>query len=497
MMMHSDGYRAAHAACSWTSPTRCATGASSSSTRAATRAPTSPSAVSQSSRSSPGIRTGLEDPFLPIFEGVARPGPAAAPGRGDRGRRGEPGAARSRVGSRRALPAVGPCARGSGSSSTRSPGSAAVTRSRDPTTRPSSGRRSLAVPSRSRPAAPRRRSGVLAPAAGEIELLSWAGLMGEDEARGAGIEPARDRRSARRDDRGRHAGGGGGAGRRRGGAPALRGRRRNGGGRARRRGQPGACARHPGGREDALRRLRRQPGQRRTAGAARAPRRPARDRRGRGHGHGRGGAARRDPSPRGCTAGPACPSSRGSCRAARHARAESDRAAQAAIAGHVVDRVLDGRLCLVGPGTTTRAIMAALGLAKTVLGVDVLRGSELVESDADEERLLELLDTVPSGTARVVVTPVGGQGFLFGRGNQQLSPRVLERAGPRERRRRRDGGEAGGARRPAPARGHRRRGDGREARRLRPYRGGLRPRGRVPDLCRVETSRGRGRGRAG
>ena len=110
--------------------------------------------------------------------------------------------------------------------------------------------------------------------------------------------------------------------------------------------------------------------------------------------------------------------------------AESDRSAQAAIAGHVIDRVLDSRLCLVGPGTTTRAIMTALGLAKTVLGVDVLRGRELVESDADEERLLELIDTVSAGTARVVVTPVGGQGFLFGRGNQQLSSRVLERAGP-------------------------------------------------------------------
>jgi predicted polyphosphate/ATP-dependent NAD kinase len=110
--------------------------------------------------------------------------------------------------------------------------------------------------------------------------------------------------------------------------------------------------------------------------------------------------------------------------------AESERAAQAAIAGHVIDRVLGDRLCLVGPGTTTRAVMAALGLEKTVLGVDVLRGPELVEADADEHRLLELLEPMPPGGARVIVTPVGGQGFLFGRGNQQLSPRVLDRVGP-------------------------------------------------------------------
>jgi predicted polyphosphate/ATP-dependent NAD kinase len=110
--------------------------------------------------------------------------------------------------------------------------------------------------------------------------------------------------------------------------------------------------------------------------------------------------------------------------------AESDRAAQAGIATHLIERVLEGRLCLLGPGTTTRAVMATLGLEKTVLGVDVVRGRELVEVDADERRLLELLEAELSGESRVVVTPVGGQGFLFGRGNQQLSPRVLERVGP-------------------------------------------------------------------
>ena len=110
---------------------------------------------------------------------------------------------------------------------------------------------------------------------------------------------------------------------------------------------------------------------------------------------------------------------------------ESDRAAQGAIAAHVVERVLaPGRLCLVGPGTTTRAVLAALGHEKTVLGVDVLDGPELVARDADETRLLELLEGADD--ARIVVTPVGGQGFLFGRGNQQLSARVLTRVG-RER----------------------------------------------------------------
>ncbi len=106
--------------------------------------------------------------------------------------------------------------------------------------------------------------------------------------------------------------------------------------------------------------------------------------------------------------------------------APSERAAQAAIARYVVERVLGDRLALIGPGTTTRAIMAELGLEKTVLGVDVVRSGALVAADADERALLELV----AGTdSLVVVTPIGGQGFLFGRGNQQLSAELLSGVG--------------------------------------------------------------------
>jgi predicted polyphosphate/ATP-dependent NAD kinase len=106
--------------------------------------------------------------------------------------------------------------------------------------------------------------------------------------------------------------------------------------------------------------------------------------------------------------------------------AASDRAAQQAIAAYVVDRLLQDRLWYVGPGTTTRAILEAVGAEKTVLGVDVVRERELVVADADEETLLRLASHEP---ASVIVTPVGGQGFVFGRGNQQLSARVLREVG--------------------------------------------------------------------
>ena len=108
---------------------------------------------------------------------------------------------------------------------------------------------------------------------------------------------------------------------------------------------------------------------------------------------------------------------------ARSAPAEA--AAQAAVAAHVVERLLGDSISLIGPGTTTRAVMDALGLPKSVLGVDVVQGGRLLLADADEQALLGLAGP----DVLVVVTPVGGQGFVLGRGNQQLSPQVLRAIG--------------------------------------------------------------------
>jgi predicted polyphosphate/ATP-dependent NAD kinase len=102
-------------------------------------------------------------------------------------------------------------------------------------------------------------------------------------------------------------------------------------------------------------------------------------------------------------------------------------AAQEGIARHLVDHVLGDGIWLVGPGTTTRALADLLGLDKTLLGVDVLRSGRWLCEDADE---LALLEIAGEGGVGIVVTPVGGQGFVFGRGNQQLSATVIERVGP-------------------------------------------------------------------
>lgn len=105
-----------------------------------------------------------------------------------------------------------------------------------------------------------------------------------------------------------------------------------------------------------------------------------------------------------------------------------DQAAMESIAADIVDRMQEDQLYILGPGTTTRAITAALDLDKTLIGVDVVRNKELVARDVNESELLTLLDQYDE-QAYIVVTPIGGQGYIFGRGNQQISYLVIEKVG--------------------------------------------------------------------
>jgi hypothetical protein len=103
-----------------------------------------------------------------------------------------------------------------------------------------------------------------------------------------------------------------------------------------------------------------------------------------------------------------------------------EEAAVNAIAQTVVDQMQPGRLVILGPGTTTRAITDRLDLPKTLIGVDVLLDGRIIAADANEQDLLALLD---QHSAQIIITPIGGQGYLFGRGNQQISPAVIRRVG--------------------------------------------------------------------
>lgn len=87
------------------------------------------------------------------------------------------------------------------------------------------------------------------------------------------------------------------------------------------------------------------------------------------------------------------------------------------------DYMLPGTVYFLGPGTTTKAITDLLGLKKTLLGVDAIYEGKLVGRDLSESEILSLIEKY--GRASLVVSVIGRQGYIFGRGNQQFSARVL------------------------------------------------------------------------
>ena len=93
------------------------------------------------------------------------------------------------------------------------------------------------------------------------------------------------------------------------------------------------------------------------------------------------------------------------------------------VADDIRARAGDGVTFVLGPGSTVGAIKAALGFEPSPIGVDVWRNGEVVVFDGTESEILDAL-----GEENViVVSPIGGQGFVFGRGNPQLSPAVIRR----------------------------------------------------------------------
>jgi predicted polyphosphate/ATP-dependent NAD kinase len=107
--------------------------------------------------------------------------------------------------------------------------------------------------------------------------------------------------------------------------------------------------------------------------------------------------------------------------------------AKAEIAEHVCEAMErePGKLFLLGPGSTVASIAELAGIEKSLLGVDAVRGGGVVARDLAERDLLAMLDTVEreGGAVCLVLSPIGAQGFVLGRGNQQLSPEVVRRIG--------------------------------------------------------------------
>jgi len=105
---------------------------------------------------------------------------------------------------------------------------------------------------------------------------------------------------------------------------------------------------------------------------------------------------------------------------------ESELRNQAAIAIYIIENMKPNLIYILGPGTTTRTIGDLLDAKKTLLGVDLFCDKKMVAHDVNEKQIIE---QIQGKAAQIIVTPIGGQGFIFGRGNQQISPEVIRRVG--------------------------------------------------------------------
>lgn len=114
-------------------------------------------------------------------------------------------------------------------------------------------------------------------------------------------------------------------------------------------------------------------------------------------------------------------------QAAKESSTGFDLADQKAIARWMVDLMERGRMYILGPGTTTRAVAEELGIYNSsLLGVDLIMDHKLVARDVNECQILKEIENIP---AAIIVSPIGKQGFIFGRGNQQISARVIRKVG--------------------------------------------------------------------
>jgi predicted polyphosphate/ATP-dependent NAD kinase len=99
---------------------------------------------------------------------------------------------------------------------------------------------------------------------------------------------------------------------------------------------------------------------------------------------------------------------------------------QAAIALSIIEEMKPNTLYIVGPGTTTRTVADLLDQKKTLLGVDLFENKKIIAKDVNEKQILQAIE---GKIAQIIVTPIGGQGFIFGRGNQQISSKVIRQVG--------------------------------------------------------------------
>lgn len=106
-------------------------------------------------------------------------------------------------------------------------------------------------------------------------------------------------------------------------------------------------------------------------------------------------------------------------------KAEYPETSPEGIAEYVVEHMENDVNYLVGPGSTCKAILTELGEEGSLLGFDLVRNREVVGKDLSEKEIFEKT----GNKTVIIISPIGGQGFLIGRGNKQLSGRIISAVG--------------------------------------------------------------------
>lgn len=96
------------------------------------------------------------------------------------------------------------------------------------------------------------------------------------------------------------------------------------------------------------------------------------------------------------------------------------------ITNTILENMEEDVFYIMGSGTSIRPIMESLNLPNTLLGIDIIKNKELIGRDVNEK---EILDIIGEDSAKIIVTVIGGQGYIFGRGNQQISAEVIKKVG--------------------------------------------------------------------
>jgi len=107
----------------------------------------------------------------------------------------------------------------------------------------------------------------------------------------------------------------------------------------------------------------------------------------------------------------------------------SDNEIRDELSEHIIDEIEENKdyLYFFGSGGTIDYIANKMNIKNTLLGIDAVYKKKIVGSDLNEKAILEILEKYPK--AKVILSPIGSQGFILGRGNLQLSPKVIKKIG--------------------------------------------------------------------